>query len=506
MFPFINKTLLSWVMASQLILQTILPAIPTDLLRAAKHDDAAAAEEAAPTQSHDIDMESTATAFIPPLEPNSIPRFWHPADEYDYLVMSEEDVRDDDLGDGDCTTSTTSAAEGKCTLRAAIEEANHSNNLGEQVIALPRGTYKLTLTGSDDTAAAGDLDILDSLVIIGQNARHTVIDAGWVSGGSSGVQDRVFHIRGSTSRDVLVEIRGVTIKGGNTTTSGGGIRLEYPAVCGGACGPYDTQLTLDQATVADNTTTNNGGGIYAAYNITSTDIHDTTLIVKNSTISGNKASNGGGLFVDEKVDVTIKNTTFSGNDVTSKGGAIALESTGSGSSYQPDITLTHGTVIDNTAVTDGGAFVKLGSNSLAFTIKNTVIGKNYTGSSGTTLQNCSSSLAPTFTGNSLLDDTSCGAENTNRNVETNINFLNLEDNGGPTRTHFPLSTSAAINGATQANCDATAASEVNKDQRGFHRRIGEDGTGSGCDIGAVDREPFPERSTYGSGLLCQNFG
>src|SRR5262245_25184038 len=58
--------------------------------------------------------------------------------------------------DGICEMTTGA---GDCSLRAAIDEINNTTtpNL-ETTINLPTGTYPLTLPGTDDTNAGGDLD------------------------------------------------------------------------------------------------------------------------------------------------------------------------------------------------------------------------------------------------------------------------------------------------------------------------------------------------------------
>src|SRR5947208_11529776 len=69
-----------------------------------------------------------------------------------YVVNSTADAPDADVGDGVCA-----AANGACTLRAAVMQANFT--AGADNIILPAGTYTLTRAGDDDAAVLGDLDI-----------------------------------------------------------------------------------------------------------------------------------------------------------------------------------------------------------------------------------------------------------------------------------------------------------------------------------------------------------
>ena len=97
-------------------------------------------------------------------------------------VDSTIDTVDSNPGDGFCTD-----AQGECTLRAAIMEAN--NLVDPDVIVLPAGTYTLTIGGSgENQAMTGDLDITSKLTIVGAGRDLTTID-----GNKGVVNDYVFH-------------------------------------------------------------------------------------------------------------------------------------------------------------------------------------------------------------------------------------------------------------------------------------------------------------------------
>ena len=119
-----------------------------------------------------------------------------------FVVNSTEDLPDADQGDNVCAASN-----GKCTLRAAIMQANFT--AGADTITLPPGTYKLTRPGDDDQAVLGDLDITDSLTIVGAGADVTIVDGNGVVTG-----DRVFDVHESA---VTTNISGITIRGGKRT-------------------------------------------------------------------------------------------------------------------------------------------------------------------------------------------------------------------------------------------------------------------------------------------------
>lgn len=77
-----------------------------------------------------------------------------------FTVDSIEDAHDAAPGDGICASTI-----GACTLRAAIEEANATP--GQDLIEVPAGHYMLTL---------GQLEVLDSAFITGEDAATTLID------------------------------------------------------------------------------------------------------------------------------------------------------------------------------------------------------------------------------------------------------------------------------------------------------------------------------------------
>ena len=92
-----------------------------------------------------------------------------PAWSATFTVNSTADSADVTAGNGLCAD-----ASGDCTLRAAIQEANAL--AGNDTINLGTATYTLSLTGTDDTAALGDLDITQDVTISGAGTTSTVID------------------------------------------------------------------------------------------------------------------------------------------------------------------------------------------------------------------------------------------------------------------------------------------------------------------------------------------
>jgi CSLREA domain-containing protein len=87
-----------------------------------------------------------------------------------FAVDSLLDGVDAAPGDGICRT-----AQGECTLRAAVQEANAL--AGADEISIGEGWHLLSIPGSDDDASAGDLDITDDLTIRGAHWRRAWLNA-----------------------------------------------------------------------------------------------------------------------------------------------------------------------------------------------------------------------------------------------------------------------------------------------------------------------------------------
>lgn len=146
------------------------------------------------------------------------------APNFTFTVNTTEDTVDANPGDGQCRNS-----QGKCSLRAAIMEANALS--GTILIVLPSGTYTLTRTDPDDEKG-GDLNITgnNNLTIRGAGPDQTFVDGNG--------RFRVFNIsRGN------ITLEGLRVQRGNAgSDDGGGIYLFYRG----------TTLTLRNSTVSGN--------------------------------------------------------------------------------------------------------------------------------------------------------------------------------------------------------------------------------------------------------------
>lgn len=191
------------------------------------------------------------------------------------------------------------------SLRAAISEANRATSPVR--IELPSGTYDLTLCGSDDDNANGDLDVTSSvalsIVATGPDVTIRQTCAG----------ERVLEGRSSE----LLTLTGVTLTGGSSADSGGAIK--------------GNDVALTQVTLTHNTAAGSGGGIQAS-----------TLTADDVTISDNAAgssASGGGIAVSGQT--TIRRSKIASN---SAGRGAGIASIGA-------------LILSDTSVTDNTAFM-----------------------------------------------------------------------------------------------------------------------------------------------------
>ncbi len=281
----------------------------------------------------------------------------HDADAKGYAVNDTADAVDAIPGDGKCET-----VDGLCTLRAAIQEANASQD--RDTISVPEGVYTLTLTGSEeDAAATGDLDITSDLSIVGAGAGKTVVD-----GATLADPDRLVHIVGTNS----VGIAGLTLRNGATTD----------AEDGGAILNSGT-LDLSDVTVSDNQASRNGGGVFSSGHlklVNTTIAGNTTLsghgggifnqgsaVIENSLVAENASADmGGGIFNDAAPVLDLTSTHVRNNVAVSHGGGIYNDGGA--------VTLGSGNAVsENTAGIDGGGIV---NNDGSMTLSNTALNDN----------------------------------------------------------------------------------------------------------------------------------
>ncbi|MBK8466079.1 MAG: CSLREA domain-containing protein [Chloracidobacterium sp.] len=211
-----------------------------------------------------------------------------------FVVNTTADTQDAAPGNGTCAD-----ANGACSMRAAITEANAL--AGADVITLGAVTYTISLTAAnEDLNAGGDFDITSPLTINGAGAA-TVVQANAVPNTAT---ERVFHISGTGATSVT--LNAMTIQNGKALDAtdggrGGGIKAD-----GGTA--FTSQLiTLTNCFVKDNFADTRGAGIT---------INKFNSIITNCTFTGNVAGSafgtggaGGAILIDSQDNVAVPTMT-----------------------------------------------------------------------------------------------------------------------------------------------------------------------------------------------------
>lgn len=286
------------------------------------------------------------------------------------------------------TTDVINGADGLCSLREAVIAANNNSASGgaagecaagqdgvTDTITLDGGaTYALTLTGGGDLH---DLDFTNNSVAVDLIITTDDLTNATITQNAT-PDDRVMHINGGAN----VELHYLTITGGNNSVAGEpgpGIHTDNSST-----------LLIDNSTITGNTTSHNGGGLYVENNV--------SVTITNSTISNNNASRGGGIYYHTSNQMTITNSVIDNNTASDFGGGIFQQfgtglvvldntdltnndvgSNGGGGINVGDgasLTVQNGSLIDgNTANNQVGGGINVRPNAVV-NISNTVISNN----------------------------------------------------------------------------------------------------------------------------------
>jgi hypothetical protein len=325
-----------------------------------------------------------------------------------------------------------------CSLRQAITEANKSPE-AENLVEVPPGTYELT-----QGTVTVDPQLKTTETILGRGARANEVVI--VGNGASNVLS-VGAVGAGAGETVLARAE---LTGGNSRTSGGGIRVEPKA-----------KLSLIGASIHANSALVSGGGVFVEAG--------GELDVADSVIAGNSATRGGGLYGGP---ITVANSTIAANKATREGGGVYNTA---------GLKLVSATIAGNEAGEGGGG----GVAGNAVTAIDSILAKNGPNDCGTTVED-----APL--GHNLADDLTCnlsapGDKQTGPGGAGLVEEKGLPlpgDNGGPTETVALQSTSPAVGAGNQEVCLPT-------DQREVERPKGL------CDIGAFQFSTKPTSSGGG---------
>jgi CSLREA domain-containing protein len=352
----------------------------------------------------------------------------------------------DDAGDGVCDST--------CTLRDAVLAANATP--GADVINFDPALTTITLEGQILIAGGGG-----ALNINGNGANIFTIDGG-------PDVNRIFFLNAAN-----VTITDVTLTGGE----GGGTFFGTFGDAGGAIAGYACTLLLDRVHVTNNTPDSDGGGIY---------LEDGHLRIRNSAISYNVASVCGGINVGgPSSSLQVVNSTISGNWATS--------GTGGGVCTTAPADFRNVTISGNQASQGGGIFQTANTLSLV----NTIVSGNTAGSfpeiflQGGTVNSTGYNLIGDSAGDAASTNLPIMFQTTDI-LDTAPLLTPLGDYGGPTPTHAIQLGSPAADAGRQAFAIDFDGLPLQTDQRGngFPRLVG-----NGVDMGAFEVQNPPPTPT-----------
>jgi len=249
-------------------------------------------------------------------------------------------------GDGVCEDT-----DGRCTLRAAIEEAQPLG--GARTIAVPDTLFRLD---------QGPVAITGDVTLIGVGAGRSEIAAVG--------EQRVFEV----APGGRLTLSGLTLSGDEPVEGFGGLVFN------------EGDLIIEDALLQGGDGTG-GGAVY------STD----TLTVRRSIFTDNSALRGGGSggAIFNRGDAVIENTLLTGNEALSGGAVTSAPSSGA------SLTLLHSTITGNHARSVGAGLFGDFSNLPMATMENTILAGNTAVQAGA--GGCANQLA-SVGGNLIGDD------------------------------------------------------------------------------------------------------
>ncbi|MFT7640408.1 MAG: Tol biopolymer transport system component [Pirellulaceae bacterium] len=212
---------------------------------------------------------------------------------------------------------------------------------------------------------------------------------------NAGGNSRIFSV---FSTDTVV-MKGLRMMGGD-------------ASFGGALINNGVNLTLDDCVITDNISQNDGGGIY--------NWNGGSLLLYQSTVSGNIAPNGGGVFNFSNASLEVVFSTISRNFATDGAGVY-----NAGTSLKLD----RSAFAQNEATHNGGAVFNTGTDALI--VNSTIAGNASSDNTGGAISNNASasiilrhSTVATNTGSGIFNNAPATLTLDNSIVASNFNLLN----------------------------------------------------------------------------------
>ena len=283
--------------------------------------------------------------------------------------------------------------DGRYYLRTGVENYTKYSEVKIDRTIVIRGDVTICLNGQTLESSAKDQPVF----LVEADSTLTLTDC-------KGNMGKVKHTSDGSGSGVKVESGGTfnmyggTITGNTTTQRGGGV-----CVTG-----TNSKFNMYGGTITDNTATKGGGGVYVS--------GGTFTMNGNASVTSNRATDrdngtGGGVYVVDGTFTMNDNASITGNTATSTDGGVGVYTTSTTATF----TMNGGTISGNTATNGGGVGVygtgsAFATNGSAFIMNGGAISGNtatnngggvYVSKSGTFEMHNSASV----TGNPACDNT-----------------------------------------------------------------------------------------------------
>lgn len=203
--------------------------------------------------------------------------------------------------------------------------------------------------------AAGDVTLIRSAV----SGNEAAVGGGIIGGGFGRFSNFFFTNSSVTENTASGSGGGIALFGraGVTMTSSAVSGNDAGGDGGGVYGEFNTGGSFFASTVTGNTAGGSGGGIFGNFG---------SFLLSDSTVSGNSAADGGGIYNSGAINepgfvrfgsVILVDSIVSSNTATSDGGGIA--------NFDGQLSVTDSTVSGNKAAVGGGIFNSGGTVTLA---------------------------------------------------------------------------------------------------------------------------------------------
>lgn len=217
-----------------------------------------------------------------------------------------------------------------------------------------------------------DTTIVDTT--IGTSASDASLTGNTATGGYGGA---IYYASSNSHPSTTLTLKGDTWVSGNTAAGGGGIASGSSSYLysGKETGYTSTVVLEDGATIAGNTGRTNGGGVYLVGN-------GTRFEMKGGTITGNTTNGyGGGVYSTNWRGMTVTGGSIDGNKATN-GGAIYIKNVNlkSNSITQEVLNVSSGVSIRNNTASQNGGGIYMEGGVTATIADDTALYNNKAGS------------------------------------------------------------------------------------------------------------------------------